>query len=140
MQLAAIPGNLTPRQELAALALAGGKSSKAAAEEAGCAERTIRYWQGDPLFAARVAELRTRIFDQTVGVLASMSTLALVTLGQLLKGKSETVRLGAARAILDCGARLREGVELAARLDALERLANRLAKEQEKQPCPSRAG
>jgi hypothetical protein len=135
--LAARTCNLTPRQEAAALALAGGKTVKQAAKAAGCSERSVHYWQADPVFAARLAELRTQLFGAAVGQLAGLAAKATAALAKLLRAKSETVRLGTCRAILDAGARLREGVELAARMDALER---RLAKGDGK-PChPSKAG
>jgi HEAT repeat protein len=44
-------------------------------------------------------------------------------LRQLLAARSESVRLGAARALLELGVKLREGVELEERLRALEERA-----------------
>ena len=47
-------------QELAAVALASGKSVVDAAKAANCSERTISNWLQSPAFRARVAELRPR--------------------------------------------------------------------------------
>jgi hypothetical protein len=47
-------------------------------------------------------------------------TEAADTLRALLRAKSRSVRLGAARAILELGTRLRESVELEQRIAALE--------------------
>jgi HEAT repeat protein len=45
-------------------------------------------------------------------------------LRSLLAAQSETVRLGAARSLLEIGSKLRESVELETRLQALEDRAN----------------
>jgi hypothetical protein len=113
---------LTPRQEAAALALAAGCTLAVAARESGAGERTIKTWlRALPAFPHRVSELRAEMTSRALGRLADNMASAADTLGYLCrKGKSETVRLGAARAILELGAKLRESVELEERLSALE--------------------
>ena len=74
-----------------------------------------------PAFGRRVAELRAEMTARALGRLADGMAGAAETLGYLSrKGKSETVRLGAARAILELGNKLREAVELESRIAALE--------------------
>ena len=57
---------------------------------------------------------------RAVARLSATSTLAADCLRELLEAKAETVRLGAARAILELGSKLREHEELAERIAALE--------------------
>ena len=57
---------------------------------------------------------------RAVGTLADASTAAASKLKDLLDAESETVRLGACRAILELGSKLRESEELAGRIAALE--------------------
>jgi hypothetical protein len=114
-------GPLTPKQEAAALALAAGATRAEAAGAARCGERTIRTWQAErPEFARRVAELRAEMSARACGRLADGMAAAADALRALLKARSETVRLGAARALLELGVKLRESVELEERVRALE--------------------
>lgn len=115
-------GELSPKQEAAALALAAGHPLRVAAKQSGAGERTIKTWSATvPGFGRRVAELRADMTSRALGRLADGMAGAADTLGFLSrKGKSETVRLGAARAILELGSKLREAVEMEARIAALE--------------------
>src|SRR5262245_54148746 len=115
-------GVLTPKQEAAALALAAGATLDEAARESGAGSRTIRTWLHDqPAFSRRVTELRGEMTARALGKLVDGMASAADTLGYLCrKGKSEQVRLGAARALLELGIKLRETVELEARIAALE--------------------
>lgn len=114
--------DLPPKQEAAALALARGQSLKEAAKASGAGERTIKTWTATvPAFGRRVSELRGELTAQALGRLVDGMTSAADTLGFLArKGKSETVRLMAARAVLELGTKLREAVELEQRIAALE--------------------
>lgn len=115
-------GGLTPKQEAAALALAAGHPLRIAARESGAGERTIKTWTATiPAFSRRVSELRAEMTSRALGRLADGMASAAETLGFLSrKGKSEMVRLSAARAVLELGQKLRESVELEARIEALE--------------------
>jgi transposase-like protein len=112
---------LTPRQEAAALALAGGRQVKAAAEAVGIGERTLHRWRESATFRSREQELRSELFGLAVGRLCELTGKAADRLGELLDSKTETVALGAAKAILEAAQRLRETTELTDRMDALER-------------------
>src|SRR5262245_40168611 len=113
---------LSPKQEAAALALACGCTIDGAAKDSGAGARTIRTWNLTvPEFKRRVDELRCEMTSQALGKLVENMKSAADTLGYLCrKGKSETVRLGAARALLELGVKIRESVELEQRLAALE--------------------
>ena len=112
---------LTPKQELAALALAGGASHAEAAAQAKSGERTVRTWLATrPEFNERILELRGELTVRAVARLAGLMTRAADTLGMLLDHTSGTVRANAARSILELAVRLRESVEFENRLRILE--------------------
>lgn len=104
-------------------ALAGGATQQAAAEAAGVSERTVRRRLASPDFASRVAEARTELVRRAVAMLAEASGAAVETLRALLQDAPPAVRLGAARAVLELGVKLRESEELEARIAALEAAA-----------------
>src|SRR5215468_2793511 len=108
------------RREAVALLLAAGRTVKDAAREARTAERTIHYWRADDAFRRRVRELQAELFGRTVARLVSLGGQAADTLARLLDSGNEAVALGAARTVLEAGARLRETVELARRVEELE--------------------
>ncbi len=62
------------------------------------------------------------MFEQALGAVASAGVTAAQTLRDLLRASSESVRLGAARSVLELGSRLRESVELEERLSRLEQV------------------
>jgi hypothetical protein len=113
---------LSPKQEAAAVALASGCTIEVAARECGAAVRTIKTWLADVAeFRQRIDGLREDITKQALGRLVDSMTSAADTLGYLSrKAKSENVRLNAARAVLEMGVKMRETVELAERVAALE--------------------
>lgn len=113
---------LSTRQEAVALGVAGGLSLAAAARKAKVGVPTAKNWSAkSPDFRRRVQELRSEMTSQALGRLVDGMVSAAETLGFLSrKGKSEMVRLSAARSILELGTKLRETVELSDRIDALE--------------------
>jgi hypothetical protein len=115
-------GVLSPKQEAAALALAAGRTQDQAARASGAGTRTIKTWVATvPAFGRRVTELRAEMTSRALGRLVDGMASAADMLGFLSrKGKSEMVRLSAARAVLELGSRLRESVELEKRIAALE--------------------
>jgi len=114
-------GNRTARQDAAALALARGLTVKAAAKAAKIGERTLHTWlDTDAAFRKRVDELRAAMFTAAVGRLADTMTAATDCLKRLLKARAESVRLNAARVLLEQAARMRDHCELEARLRAVE--------------------
>jgi hypothetical protein len=102
------------------LALAGGQTVRDAARAAGVGERTAGRRLAEPGFRRRVAELRAEMVQRALGKLTDALTEAADTLRQLLKAQAESVRLGAARSLLELTVKVRESVELEARLQALE--------------------
>lgn len=107
------------------LAVARGATIKAAAREAGVDESTGHRWIRKPEIKARVGAVRDQLWGEAAGALAAASTEAVAALRKLLTAKSPRIRLGAARAILESGPRLREIVDHEARLAALESLQSK---------------
>lgn len=106
------------------LALAGGETVVAAARKTGVGERTIHRWRQDEAFRREVTAARADMFGRALGSIAEGSASGALVLRQLaLKAKSESVRLAAARALLELGPKLRESVELEERLRILEERA-----------------
>lgn len=115
-------GGLSPKQEAAAFALAAGATLDEAASKSGAGLTTIKTWSATiPAFYRRVTELRGEMTARAMGRLVDSMASAADTLGFLSrKGKSEMVRLSAARAVIELGVKLRESVELEQRIVALE--------------------
>ncbi len=82
-------------------ALAGGKTLTEAAIVAGISERTASRRMGDPAFCAELKRVQSETISQATVILGEAATEAVMTLRELLKSKSESVRLGAARAIVN---------------------------------------
>jgi hypothetical protein len=107
--------------EALALAVASGQSLRDAAATAALSERTAARRWANLAFRQRVTELRADMVQRALGRTADSMTEAADTLRQLLNSPSHSARLGAARALLELGVKLRETVELEQRLLALER-------------------
>jgi hypothetical protein len=107
------------------VALAAGATIRDAAKQAGVSEKTAHRRAASPDFQKRVSEARTQMVQRAVGMLSEASTEAVTTLRGLLDAESESVRLGACRAIVELGTRLRESEELERRIACLEDMAAR---------------
>ena len=101
-------------------ALAGGSTVEGAASAAGVGVATVYRRLKEPEFRARVDDARSASIDRAVALLTAASTAAVGRLMKLLTAESESVQLGAARSILELGAKLREHVDLAERVHVLE--------------------
>ncbi|MHB1423626.1 MAG: hypothetical protein ACYC3I_10620 [Gemmataceae bacterium] len=108
------------RDDALMLALAIGSSIRDAARAAGIGERTATRRMADADFRRGVADLRSEMVSRALGRMADGMADAADRLRQLLAANSEAVQLGACRALLELGVKLRESVELEQRLDALE--------------------
>ena len=111
------------RDDALVLALACGQTIRDAARAADIGERTATRRMSDPAFRQRVEKLRSDMVCRALGKMADGMADAADKLRQLLAAKSEAVQLGACRALLELGVKLRESVELEQRLIALEQLA-----------------
>ncbi len=112
-------------QELAAdaaliAALATGATRQEAATRAGLSKTTVYRRLADPAFRRRVSAAWSELIDAAVGRLADATTEACQTLRDLLGADSESVRLAAARGILELAHKYHESAELAERIAVLE--------------------
>ena len=104
-------------------ALAGGASLSAAAEAAQLSTKTARRRLADETVRTEIFELRRRMLDECAGRLAAATNDAAETLLELLRpGVQDSVRLAAARAILDRAAS-HELTALEERIAVVERVA-----------------
>jgi hypothetical protein len=103
------------------LALACGATVEAAAHQAGVSPATVYRRKNDPQFLRRLHEARADMVQRTAGMLAGAGMESVKTLLTLQKEPAPfAVRLGAARAVLELGVKLREIVAVEERLRALE--------------------
>jgi HEAT repeat protein len=116
-------GGRKKADEALAVALAAGQTLRTAAQSVRIGERTAARRWADPLFRRRVSELQHEMIGRCLGRMADGMVEAADMLRTLLAAKSETVRLGAARALLELGVRVRDAVELDRRVQQLEDLA-----------------
>ncbi|HWB11447.1 MAG TPA: hypothetical protein VG826_19610 [Pirellulales bacterium] len=102
------------------LALAAGSTVREAAEKAGVGERTVYRRLADADFRRAVGEARGGLFDSARGRLAGLASRAVETLERLMKSDKPAEALGAAKAVLEMGPRLREATEAEERISRLE--------------------
>jgi hypothetical protein len=114
-------GTLTPKQDRAALALAGGRTNTEAARESGASVRTITRWQTLPAFTRRIDALRDQMTSTALGRLTDGLTIAAVKIHWLtLNARSEQTQLAAARSLMEFATRLRAGFEFRTALAEVE--------------------
>ena len=99
------------------IALACGASVEQAARQSGLSSRTVYRRLADPAFRQRVLALRGDMVSRIGGTLTAAATEAVRTLLELLKSPaSAAVRLGASRAVLEIGMKVREMTDVEERL------------------------
>ena len=103
------------------LALACGASVESAARQVGVSESTVYRRLAEDEFKQRLLNLRADMVQRTAGTLTAAGTEAVkALLGLLQPATPHATRLGAARAVLELGVKIREAAELEARITALE--------------------
>src|SRR5712692_4234146 len=109
--------------QLLLVALACGATVEAAAQKAGLSQATVYRRLRDPEFKERIQDVQSDMVKRASGTLTAAGMEAIKTLLALLQSSSTPagVRLGAARAVLELGGKLRDNVEYEERLLALEK-------------------
>ncbi|QDU21273.1 hypothetical protein [Urbifossiella limnaea] len=103
------------------LALACGATVEAAARQCDLSERTVYTRLKDADFQLRVKQVRSDMVRRSAGLLSAASGEAVRTLLALMKESAPpAVRLGAAKAVLEVGLKIRELADLEAELRDLE--------------------
>ena len=105
------------------LALACGATVEMAAHKAGVSPSTVYRRLNDPFFQRELKKLRAEMLERASAMLTASAMESIKTLLELQKPATPAaVRLGAARATLDLGMKLRQTVELEERVDELEQI------------------
>lgn len=104
-------------------ALAAGKTYEEAAKVAGVSRATVARRMQEAAFRREVERVRVEMFESAIGQLSGIASEAVQTLRKLLGGKTPpTVRLGAAKAILDVALKERDAAALEDLLREVEEL------------------
>jgi len=106
--------------ELLIQALACGATIENAARQAGVAIRTATRRMSEPDFRRQLSKVRGEMMGRATGMLTAASLESVKTLLDLQKSSPPTVRLGAARAVIELASKLREMVDLQVDIDELE--------------------
>jgi hypothetical protein len=109
------------RQERAIAALLTCRTIAEAAAAVGIAERTLAGWLKVPAFASAYRAARRQVVELAVSRLQGVTGEAVDTLQGLLAAESESVRLGAAKGILEFAQQAVAIGDLLERVEALER-------------------
>jgi hypothetical protein len=122
--------------------LAYGSTVKQAAAAAGVSERTAYRRLDDPEFVAKLDAIKADFMERAVRMLSATSIESIKTLVSLQsQSVPERIRLGAAKAALSLGIRIREEQELSRRLEGVEQMLKSLTAEAERKtyaaPQPS---
>ena len=116
--------DLRPRETRVVAALLTERTLAGAAQAAGVGEKTIRRWLKRPDFASALRDAQAEAVGDALGRLRAVTGEAVQTLRDLaVSANSESVRLGAARSILDFALRATELDDLAERIQLLEQAA-----------------
>lgn len=93
-------------------ALAAGKSHDQAAKLAKVSRATVTRRLTDAAFRQAVQDAQGELVERAIGVLSESATAGAEKLRKLLSAKSETVQLGAAKALIDSIVKLRDHSEI----------------------------
>lgn len=104
------------------IALASGSSVRDAANKSGVSERTLFRRVKDSKFQDDVNNARREIIENSLSKLIELSEKAVNTLEQLLQSDNQTVRIAAAKFILQGSLELRREVEFESRISYLEKM------------------
>jgi hypothetical protein len=116
------------KDSMLALALAAGVSIADASAQTGVGRTTIYRKLENPAFARQVAEFRDGLIGTALGRIADAMTHGAEVLAQMLDSPQEHIRIRAARALISLGLRLRDSMDLTARMREVEQA---LARRQE---------
>jgi hypothetical protein len=112
----------TRKQDLAVAALLSEPTVAAAATRAGVGERTLRGWLRQPAFQALYQDARRQVLEGAVGRLQQAAGEAVETLRRNLTAGRSADQVRAAGLILQHALGTAELLDMAERLEALERL------------------
>jgi hypothetical protein len=103
--------------------LASGISPAAAARLAGISEATCYRRLADDAFRQRVEAARSSFWERALGTLSKGAAESATVLRKLLRSEDGRIQLQAAKIVLEQGIKVRDQVDIAQRIAALEKLA-----------------
>lgn len=109
------------------LLLASGMSIRRAADKSGFSSATISRKLADNEFQARLNKLRSTILDRAVSRLIAISIQAVNTLHKLLTSDKDSIKLQAAKTVLENLLKANEAIVVNQRLNNFEELLQRNA-------------
>lgn len=108
----------------AAALLARGMSSDKVGESVGCSGRTVRRWAEDPAFQADMQDARREILAGITDAIGAAARDAVEALHDAVKDKANpAIRVRAAQALLGALPAVREHLDLAEKVAAIEAAA-----------------
>ena len=123
------PG-LELKQERVLAALIETANITKACKAAGVTRKTFYNWQdADPAFRLRLQSIRERMITEALDGLAMRTRAALEAIDAALEDENAGTRLRAAQAVLDHLMKLKDMVDVEARLKRLEEMAAQSGKE-----------
>ena len=110
------------RDRLLAAAIAAGATHADAARTASCSRKTVVRRLRDPAFRRQIEEARREILDRIAGKTTEAAEAGVAVLKEIaLDGDGpRSVRVSAARALLELTLKLRESLQVVERLEELE--------------------
>jgi transposase len=119
-----MPGGSKKSADAALIAhLAAGVSPAGAAKLAGVSEATAYRRLANPAFRQRVEDARAELWKRSMAVLSKSAVEGAMVLRRLLRCEDAKIRLQAAKIVLEQGMKVRDQVDIAQRVAALEQLA-----------------
>jgi hypothetical protein len=115
-------GRRAANRDLAACSLATGKTFAEAAAAASVSERSVKGWNEDETFRARVAGLRAEMIGRACGELADAMSAAARKLRSLVENGTDSIALRASVALIASALRVTELTVLQNRVEQLEQL------------------
>ena len=114
-------------RQRAILELLTGRTYAAAAKKVGVNERTLRRWSTeDETFKAELKAAQQQMCDAAMSRMQSLTARAADTLAELMdKGQPPTVRLGAARTVLEMGLHQHDAETIRRKLAEIEEFQQR---------------
>jgi hypothetical protein len=112
--------HLTARQQRGIIALCHAETVKAAAKQCHVSVYTLHRWLRDAAFQTAYRECRYQVMGEAFATLQKGCTLAVSVLVAAMKDEAASVRLAAAKTVLDLAMKARAIEELEERVAALE--------------------
>lgn len=113
--------NLSPKQREFIAEFIKSSNIKDACEKAGVSRQTYYNWTNSSAFSAEIKKQQDKLFEESIAGMKQLLITAVETQKELLRSKSESIRLRAANSIIAKNAKIIETMGLNERLIELEK-------------------